>query len=92
MVEWRKHYATGMIIFVVVSKVFFILQIVEIFRQQSSHAVSLYAYIFTVFSGFLWLFYAGFVLHRPNFPLLLNNILSVFLGAITIMSIQAFRI
>lgn len=91
MVEWRKHYATGMIVFVIVSKVFFILQIAEIFRRQSSQAVSLAAYIFTVCSGFLWLFYAAFVLHRPNYPLLLNNILSVFLGAITIMSIEAFR-
>jgi uncharacterized protein with PQ loop repeat len=88
---WKHYYAVGMLWFVTISKVFFVLQIFEIFRMQSTYGVSLSAYIFSVASSLLWVFYGAFILQKPNAPILLNNVLGFFLSAITIMVIMAFR-
>jgi len=82
--KWKIYYAKLMVVFAVLSQVFLLLQVIEIFQTKTASGVSIPAYFVYELSNLLWGYYATKILLYVNYPILLSCIVSFVLAGIII--------
>jgi uncharacterized protein with PQ loop repeat len=85
--QWKQDFEKYMIIFVIFSHTFLLLQIVKIYTTKDATSLSLPAFIVYIISSCIWLFYGIFIVRPRKFPIILSSIIALIFGTIVLIGI-----
>jgi len=80
LVGWKKQYSKFMYLFVVISQIWLLLQLIEIYRTRKSEGVSLVAFSLLAAGHVVWIIYAFFVMQPRNYIMALGSALALVLA------------
>lgn len=87
---WKLWFAKSMIVFAVLSRIFLLLQTIQLYDTKNSGGLSLASYILYIVSMLLWMFYAYYVLKLVNWPLMVSSVLGLALAIVILVGIVVY--
>lgn len=73
---WKTRFAQFMVVWSVVSQLFLVLQVVQIFQERNAQGLSLTGYILAFIGNLIWIVYGSLVLADVNKPILWSSLVS----------------
>ena len=88
---WKKHYATFVTMWAVISHGWLILQAYKIYNEKDASGISAIGFSVVLLNTVIWFVYAAFVMEKRDYKIMTSSGVSFTLGTIVFIGVLKYN-
>lgn len=87
---WKQYFSKFMYLFAIVSQIWLLLQLIEVFRTKNTAGLSIAAFALLAAGHIIWIIYGAFVMEPRNNVMILSSSIALALASLILVGIFVY--